>query len=249
MTSPARVAQTIGMNSQGSTRRKIPPRLIRRGIKSEYQVHETERIRAKVIEVDIVFAFRDPDGEAPAMEKDGHRILGQAKITSLKDRTKGMKDGEIMLDGDAWTGLTDKVKAALMDHELEHFECKRDKEGEFIFDDLNRPVLKMRNHDRQFGWFDTVAQRHRSDSMEILQLQKLFRDSEQIYLPFIDPDGTLEERVDKALEDKWGKMTVSVNGGPRVEMSKVRLSQEIKARMEAGDETPPLHIRVEEEGK
>jgi len=207
--------------------------------------------------VDIVFAFRDPDGEAPAMEKDGHRILGQAKITSLKDRTKGMKDGEIMLDGDAWTGLTDKVKAALMDHELEHFECKRDKEGEFIFDDLNRPVLKMRNHDRQFGWFDTVAQRHRSDSMEILQLQKLFRDSEQIYLPFIDPDGTLEERVDKALEervdkaleDKWGKMTVSVNGGPRVEMSKVRLSQEIKARMEAGDETPPLHIRVEEEGK
>lgn len=166
------------------------------------------------VTVDIVFAFRDPDGDAPAMEKDGHRIFGQAKIMSLKDRTKGMRDCEILLDGDAWGEFTDKVKAALMDHELEHFEVKRDKEGNFIFDDLNRPVLKIRNHDRQFGWFDTAAQRHRSDSLEIMQLQRLFRESDQIYLPFIDPDGEVST-------DIRDKMTVSVNGGPEIPLKKL----------------------------
>lgn len=177
--------------------------------------------------VDIVMAFRDPDGEAPAMEKDGHRILGQASTIKLKDRVKGMGDCEIMLDGDAWDGLPDKQKAALMDHELEHFEVKRDKVGDFIMDDLNRPVIKIRNHDRSFGWFDTIAMRHRSDSMEVHQLRKLFTEEGQVYLPFIKDlaDEETAGQIDKALNEE---MTVSVDGAPPVKMTELKLLRKIR---------------------
>jgi hypothetical protein len=185
------------------------------------------------VKVDLVLAFRDPEGEAPAMEKDGHRIMGKASILNLKDRVKGMGDCEIILDGDAWDGLPEKQKAALMDHELEHFEVKRDKEGSFLYDDMNRPMLKIRNHDRQFGWFDTVAQRHRSDSLEVAELQRLFTEAGQIYLPFVKGnDADLSERIDKALEGKPAEMSVSVNGAPPVPMSFAGLSRNIEERME-----------------
>jgi hypothetical protein len=160
--------------------------------------------------VDIVMAFRDPDGEAPAMEKDGHRIYGKASLIGLKDRVKGMGDCEVMLDGDVWEDLADKVKAAILDHELEHFEVKRDKQGDFILDDLSRPTMKIKSHDRQIGWFDTVARRHGAMSMEIMELQKLFNDEAgQTYLPFLKFPGEGSQR----------KVTMSVNGGPEVDVT------------------------------
>lgn len=195
------------------------------------------------VKVDIVMAFRDPDGEAPAMEKDGHRVLGQAKTITLKDRVKGMGDCEIILDGDAWDGLPEKQKAALLDHELEHFEVKRDKEGEFVFDDLTRPVIKLRSHDRQFGWFDTVAMRHRSDSMEIHQLRKLFTEGGQIYLPFVkdlgdeETAGKIEEAIEgvkgvipDVLDDGETTMSVSVNGGEPIPMTSKTLLRKIREK-------------------
>lgn len=186
--------------------------------------------------VDIVMAFRDPEGEAPAMEKDGHRILGQSSVIKLKDRVKGMGDCEVMLDGDAWDSLPEKQQAALLDHELEHFEVKRDKEGDFIFDDLNRPTIKIRNHDRQFGWFDTVAQRHRSDSMEVHQLQKLFAEAGQIYLPFVDKEGEIAERasvpIDKLKAMDETTVSVSVCGGEPIPMTGKVLLKKIAQKMQ-----------------
>jgi len=121
--------------------------------------------------VDILLAFRDPEKEAPALSKEGHRILGTSKILSLKDRVKGMGDCEIVLDGDEWSAMTDAHKEALIDHQLEHFEVKRDKDGSFIFDDLNRPVLKMRPHDRVIRMYDSIIARHRETSLEMRQLR------------------------------------------------------------------------------
>ena len=162
--------------------------------------------------IDIVFAFRDPDGEEPAMEKEGHRMLGKSSTLSLKDRVKGMGDVEIILDGDAWHDMDLRKRMALLDHQLEHFEVKRDKVGNFIFDDLERPIIKMRNHDRRINFFDNVARRHRSDSMEVHQLQRLFAEAGQIYLPFVDKEGELT--------DPDVKVTMSVNNGPEVDVTK-----------------------------
>jgi hypothetical protein len=191
--------------------------------------------------VDVVMAYRAPDSEEPAMVERGHRILGKASITKLKDRVKGMGDAEILLDGDMWEELLEKQKAALLDHELYHLEVKRDKTGEFVFDDLNRPLLKIREHDREFGWFDVIAQRHRGESTEIHQLQRLFAEAGQIYLPFVNPEGSLEERDDKdsaetdarvsgpldklrdVVERSGNTVSIKVGDNPPVELGKPRV--------------------------
>jgi len=170
----------------------LAPAAIHKLCKELVQLYHTD-LDSAAVKVDIVMAFHDPEGDSFALEKDGHRCLGIASNITLKNRVKGMGDCEILLDGDAWDGLPDKQKAALLDHELEHFEVKRDKVGNFMFDDLTRPLIKLRPHDRQVGFFDNVARRHRSDSMEVEQLRKMFIEAGQVYLPFVQDLGDGEE--------------------------------------------------------
>jgi hypothetical protein len=142
--------------------------------------------------IDILMAFRDPEGEEPAMVNKGHRLLTKSNVIKLKDRVKGMGDCEILLDGDIWEDLPTDRKRAIIDHALEHFEVKRDSHGEFVYDDLQRPEIKIRNYDRQFSFFDKVASRHRAASIEVNQLKRLFAESEQVYLPYITDEGREE---------------------------------------------------------
>lgn len=150
------------------------------------------------VKVDLLMAFRDPEGEEPALSKDKNRILGLSKTIGLKDRVKGMGDCEVILDGDAWQSLTLKEKSALLDHQLEHFEVKRDKDGSFVFDDINRPVLKIRPHDRVMRFFDTVASRHREHSIEADQLRSMFMRQHQTYLPFVPAGEDCPKESDQA---------------------------------------------------
>lgn len=177
--------------------------------------------------VDVLFCFRAEEGEEPALSKDGNRIPGISKVISLKDRVKGMGDVEILIDGDAWGAMSDKEKAALLDHQLECFEAKRDKEGDFILDDIDRPTFRIRPHDRVVRFYDTVAQRHRSDSMEVKQLQRLFAESGQTYLPFIDKSGELTG------DDKeGGTVSIRVGDSEPVEMTTKQFTGLVKKRFE-----------------
>lgn len=161
----------------------------------------------------LIFALRDPEDESekPVLANKGHRVFGLSKIHNLKERILGLADAEILLDGDAWPRMSKEVKSAVLDHQLQYFEVKRDKEGEFVYDDLQRPILKMRQTDRSFGWFDSVASRHREHSMEVIQMRRLFSESGQIYLPFVDADtGSVEPA--KTLH-------VSIHGAPKKPMT------------------------------
>lgn len=145
--------------------------------------------------IDYVFAFRDPDAEEPAIVVRGHRVMGQAKINNLKHRALGLGDAEILLDGDAWADMPDNRKRALLDHELEHLEVKRHKKtGEFLYDDLQRPAMKLRDHDREFGFFDNIAGRHGVDSFEIENLRRMFREAGGEYIPGILQRDTLSDQ-------------------------------------------------------
>lgn len=46
-----------------------------------------------------------------------------------------------------WTEVSDAAACAVFEHELYHFAHKKNKEGELMFDDLDRPVLTKRAHD------------------------------------------------------------------------------------------------------
>src|ERR1700676_1607682 len=147
------------------------------------------------VRIDFIFAnaTMNDDGvpTGPPVSHNGYPALGIARILGLKDRVMGRGDGEIVIDGDRWPNLSPEKQDALLDHELEHFQLKFDKYGAVVLDDSHRPKLKVKKHDHQFGWFDSIARRHGMHSIEVNQFRALCEDeSGQYYLPFLSLDGS-----------------------------------------------------------
>lgn len=152
-------------------------------ILNEFESHKP-LVDAKV-NVDFVFGFgeRNEDGHlvGDALTKNGHRALGITRKVSLKDRALGRGDAEIALDGDWWQETaSEEQQKALLDHELHHIACKI-KYGQFCYDSLGRPVLRLRKHDVEVGWFACIAERHGANSVEQIQA-KMILDSYGQYL-------------------------------------------------------------------
>ena len=139
------------------------------------------------LKVDLLLAFSTSD--APALSHGGYAALATVRIVGLRDRVKGHGDAEIILDGDRLKDLKDKTLEAILDHELTHLELPLDATNQVKRDDVDRPKLKMRRHDHQYGWFDEIAARHGNAAIESMQLRGLVESSElvQAYLPGFDP--------------------------------------------------------------
>lgn len=146
--------------------------------------YHTNLVEAGVV-VDIMFAFATKDANE---EPKGHAIMhggypaeGLCKILSLKDRVMGRGDAEIILNGDHWNGWTPQQRDALLDHELHHLSVRASEDGIIQVDDIGRPKLEMRKHDREFGWFDLIAKRWGSDSHEVMQAKQLIDEAGSVY--------------------------------------------------------------------
>jgi hypothetical protein len=145
------------------------------------------------VKIDYVFAYADVDANGLpkncAIMLGGYPCNGVARIVKLKDRVLGHGDAEITLDANWWDGLIGKtgeeLKRGLLDHELHHLEVKTDKFGRIDFDDIHRPLLRMRKHDYQFGWFNVVAERNGVHSQEQIQAQQMMSKAGQFYWPEI----------------------------------------------------------------
>lgn len=138
------------------------------------------------VRIDYIFAFAELDKKTSekkgfAIMQNGYRALGLARKLGLKDRVMGRGDCEVILDGDEWPNLSEETQAAIVDHELEHFEVAREKDGTIKTDDIDRPKIKMRQHDRQHGWFDNIARRHGMHSIEVKQFYSIFTEAGAIY--------------------------------------------------------------------
>lgn len=128
------------------------------------------------VKIDVVMAFgpvnEDMEKTGPALTLNGYDCLGIASITKLKERVKGDGDCEIALDGDRWPDLSPRLREALVDHELTHFAMLEGENGQ-RYDDLGRPMLKMRLHDWDVGFFHSIAARYGADSMEVINFLHL----------------------------------------------------------------------------
>lgn len=139
-----------------------------------------------MVKIDFLFAYPDLDEDqeviGPALQSSGYVVRGKCKIVSLKDRAKGNADAEILLDAEYFQSLGKESQAALLDHELHHIEVRM-KDGNPIWDDLDRPKLKLRKHDVQVGWFTEMAQRHGEHSMERIQAKEIVEECGQLLFP------------------------------------------------------------------
>lgn len=124
------------------------------------------------------------DSEAYALKLHGYPCQATIKVVSYKDRVLGGADALLTIDGDAWETLSDDERDALVDHELEHLELKTDRDGNVLRDDIDRPKLRIRLHDHQYGWFDSVARRHGKASLEHKQMAVFIDSRRQMWLPF-----------------------------------------------------------------
>ena len=153
-------------------------------ILAAYESHQFT-VAAKVA-IDFVFAFakRDDAGEriGDALSLHGQRALGICRKIGLKDRALGRGDAEIALDGDWWATAPEAEQRALLDHELHHIAVKIDKRG-IVTDDLGRPVIGMRKHDIQVGFFNVIAERHGEHSQERIQAKSIRESFGQYYWP------------------------------------------------------------------
>jgi hypothetical protein len=145
-------------------------------------------LRDSGVTVDVLFAKPKPAGDgtieadAVALKHHGYQVAGLCKVNSYKLRVQKHADAEIVLDGERWPTWSDDEKDALIDHELEHLELKTDKQGNVVRDDVGRPKLRIRLHDHEFGWFDSVARRHGKHSFEVQQYEQFREAHRQLWL-------------------------------------------------------------------
>lgn len=126
----------------------------------------------------------DDDEDKQVLKHGGYPAAALARVVSERDRAAGMCDAQIILDQSSYRRMTEKQRDALIDHELHHFEVMPDKSGAPRMDTNERPRLRIRKHDHQFGWFDTIAERHGEHSVEVKQARQLVDESGQLYFDF-----------------------------------------------------------------
>ncbi len=137
--------------------------------------------------VDHLFVSHDGDG--PALKLGGYACAGIIRKTSVKERAAGRADAEMVLDEERFTTMTPRQQEALLHHELNHLVVALDGKGKPKVDATGRPVLKIRLHDQQFGWFDDTARLYGEDSFEVRQARGLLSaPAGQIYFEFTKPD-------------------------------------------------------------
>lgn len=132
------------------------------------------------VRIDLLMASTDAE-DGHAVTHQGYPALAVVKILDLKNRTMDRGDAEIVIDRDAYDGMADEERDALLDHELYHLLTVNDKFGRPKMDDHDRPKLKMRKHDFQVGWFHEIARRHQINSQEVQQAQAFVGEQGQLY--------------------------------------------------------------------
>lgn len=159
------------------------PAIVRRLIDSLLHQYHGELAEMKLkVDALLVKAPTDADGNptGPALKAgSGYPAAASISIVKLKDRVMGRGDCEILIDGDRYPKWPETQVRAILDHELEHLEFTGN------VDDIGRPKLKLRPHDIEFGWFDSVARRHGDTSVEVMQAKRFFgaKPLRQLYLP------------------------------------------------------------------
>lgn len=136
------------------------------------------------VTIGALFVY-DTESSDPVLTHQGYEAAGLCRIVSARERASGLPDVQIILDRAVYSGLNAKQKNALIDHELYHIEPVLNEEtNEQKYDAQDRPKLRIRKHDHQFGWFDEIANRHGEHSNEVRQAKKLIEDSGQLYFDF-----------------------------------------------------------------
>ena len=180
--------------------------------------------------------------EGPAIKVRGSEAAGSIRITKLTERTCGLGDALMILDGESMIAWSSKRLQAVIDHELRHLMlAKSKKTGQIQLDDEGRPKLRIRPHDFEFGWFARTAELYGEESYEVSQAREIVAAQfVQNFLPGfeIDPDPTgLGAHSGKPQQVKHVNLTAT----------KKQIAEREKLQSEKTDDTHKFQVVDEED--
>lgn len=159
--------------------------------------HHGELAKAGV-SLEVLFAKpnENEQGEqiGTPLKAGGLEVPFTTTITSLKHRTKGQKDLEIVLNYPRWEEMDDGQKVALLDHALCTIALVKNKEGTHLVDKLDRPRLRRRPPSHALGWYAAVAARHGEDAPAVRILRSIEKETKQLQFKFTMPEQEKQAR-------------------------------------------------------
>lgn len=169
------------------------------------------------LKIDILFIATDAE-DKPALTHNGYPAAAVVRVLGIKERTMGRGDAEIVIDEARYIDYSEAEKDALIDHEIHHIKLKRYKNtGPVFLDERGRPRLTLKKHDRQYGWFDEIAKRHGTASIEVKQAMRLCIEAKQTYFDFAGmpafAEGSMMKRIEANAKEKFGVNVKSIPGG------------------------------------
>lgn len=133
------------------------------------QDHYPDLIEA---DVTVMYLFaRNESGDA--LKHGGYPAAALVKLNNLRDRVAGLSDATIMIDEDRWKDWNEERRIAILDHELMHLEVRRNDSGAIEYDDCNRPKIRLRKHDFNYGGFNAIVRRHGDSSVEVQSVREV----------------------------------------------------------------------------
>lgn len=147
--------------------------------------------------------------------------LGQCRKRGDLDRELDGFDFAIMLNKEAWAGLNEKQKRALIDHELCHAQIVYDADGNPKYDDRDRLCCRIRKHDCEE--FRVVVERHGLWTSDLAELARAaINDSKRPLLAEAeraansngaakaDAKSDAKDPGDPDTDDSWRKLSLAV---------------------------------------
>ena len=124
-----------------------------------------------------VYPNTDEDGniKSPAIKNKGVACAAIIKLIKGADKIIKNYDFEIHVDKSVWDEISLNEKIAILDHELYHIKFRTDKNGNFKFDDYNRPMLQLKEHDLVFWGFSDIAKKHGDSSIEKKTIKNIIK--------------------------------------------------------------------------
>jgi len=146
---------------------------------------DLEEAKAKIALVMVGPAVNDAgDVTAPAITGQGVAVAARVGLVSPKRRVYMEYDAEIEIDETVWADFDADKRLALLDHELEHVQVRRDRNNAIARDDDLRPKLRLGADDYMLTGFVAVAKRHGGNALEVISLRSLWDEYGQALFPF-----------------------------------------------------------------
>jgi hypothetical protein len=135
------------------------------------QLHDVG-IRADIV---LVNAGADKLGMAkPALKVHGRTCAATVTITKVLQRILNVADVIIQIDEQIWKAVDAATQRSILDHEFEHVQLDYDKKGNVQIDAADRPLLKIKPHDADFGIFQSIVKRHGDAAIDTQHIKSLF---------------------------------------------------------------------------